>query len=325
MYTKLDEVEIKSGEPMEIGVVTAPDPEYMERLHDHLQHKGDPWIWHVDKATEGKLDELETRFYIGKIGDEIASNVMIVEHADVGILGHVFTKEHHRRKGAYKAVMAKQMEDCGARGTKLLYLGTGYDSAAYWIYHSFGFRSVAEGSGQMRFAWDESFEQEFLSGSDCKPEPVKWHHWPTTNVLTMQKEGDYLRSISCGHFGWASFEGGFVNLKKELEEKDTPQCNVLTTSNGAVVGMATLRPDARWKGQVFLLDIFVHPNFSDHTVELIESLRLPRAKVQCYADSQSTAKIEAFEASGFKREGVLEEQIRKDDMPLHVTVYGKLP
>jgi len=310
---------------MEIGVVMAPDPGYMQRLHDHLKHKGEPWIWHVDRATETELDELETRFYIGKIGDEIASTVMIVEHSHAGILGHVFTKEHHRRKGAYKALMAKQMEDCGERGMKLLYLGTGYDSAPYWIYHSFGFRSVAEGSGQMRFAWDESFEEDFFAGSECKAEELKWRHWPTSNVLTMQTDGDYLRSISSGQFGWASFEGGFLKLKKELEERDSSSCNVLTTSNGAVVGMATVRPDARWKGQVFLLDIYVHPNFSDHTTELIDSLQLPSAKVQCYADSQSSAKIEALEECGFKREGVLEEQIKKDDMPLHVVIYGKLP
>lgn len=308
---------------MEIGVVKAPDKEYMQRLHDHLKHKGVPWIWHVDKATEGELDELETRFYIGKIGDEIASNVMIVEHSRVGILGHVFTKEHHRRKGAYKAVMAKQMEDCGARGMKLLHLGTGFDSAPYWIYHSFGFRSVTEGSGSMRLAWDESFEEQFFSSGDCKVEEVKWHHWPTTNVLTMQKEGDFLRSISCGHFGWNSFEGGFLHLKKEMEEKSMSSCNVLTKPNGAVVGMATLRPDVRWRGQVFLLDVFAHPNFSAHTVELIESMRLPPAKVQCYADSQSTAKMEALEKAGFEKEAVLEEQIRKDDMPMHVVIYCK--
>jgi GNAT superfamily N-acetyltransferase len=321
LYTKLDDVKLKSNERMEIGVVGAPDAEYAQRLHDHLKHKGDPWIWHVDKALQSTLDDLETRFYIGKLGDEIASSVMIVSHARVGILGHVFTKEHHRRKGAYRALMAMQMEDCRARDLKVLYLGTGYDSPAYHIYHSFGFRSVADGSGSMRFTWDDMFEENFLSGVDPYPEPAKWHHWPTSNVLTMQKTGDVLRSVSLGLFGFHSVEGVFLRVKREIEQENDTRCNVLATSNGAAVGIATIRPDPRWKGHVNLLDLYVHPNFSAKTRDLINSLTLPPGKTQCYADGSSHAKIAALEQCGFWREGLLERQICHDDEPLDVMLY----
>lgn len=322
MYTKLDEVQLKSGEPMEIGVVKAPDPEHAERLHDHLKHKGEPWIWHVDRSLQGDLDELETRYYIGKIGDEIAANVMTVEHSRVGILGHVFTKPHHRRKGAYQAVMARQMDDCGRRGVKLLYLGTGFESPPYWIYHSFGFRGVAERSGQMRHAWEESFEKKFLSAGTCEVREVRWHHWPTGNVLLMQTDGDYLRTISLGQFGRSSFEGPFIGLKKEIEEKRGPQCNVLVAPNGAVMGIAILRPDARWKGAVSLLDVFVHPNAAGQAGDLIRSLPSPY-KIQCYADGESAAKMQALEGCGFRREAVLAGQVQRDGKALDVMVYAK--
>ena len=144
MYKRFTTVQLKSGETMEIGVAVAPEPAMKEKMADLLRHKGGVWNWHVEKNMTERLDDLETRFHVGIIGGNPVSNVMTLEYKGVGILGHVFTRPEHRRKGACHAILTELMKDFRSRGGRLLHLGTGFDSPPYWIYHSFGFRGLAE-------------------------------------------------------------------------------------------------------------------------------------------------------------------------------------
>ena len=80
MYTKLTEVRLKTGEIMEVGSVLAPDEEFADRVKPFLAHKGGIWNWHIERSLGEQLDELETQYYIGLLGDNIISNIMIVEH-----------------------------------------------------------------------------------------------------------------------------------------------------------------------------------------------------------------------------------------------------
>ena len=147
MYEQLGETALKSGERMQIGVITAPDAEWKDCIVPFLGHKGEPYASHIRLANDGPLDELQTHFYIGHRDGHVITEVMIVGARGAGVLGHVYTLPEERRKGAYQAVMARQMADMEAKGFRLLSLGTGFDSAPYWIYHSFGFRSVFGGLG----------------------------------------------------------------------------------------------------------------------------------------------------------------------------------
>src|SRR5437588_10036164 len=131
MYTQLDTQKLKTGELLEIGVVEAPDGEWAPRIEPLLAHKGPGWNDHIHRALAGPLDALETRFYVGSIDRELVTQVMIVGHAGAGILGHVFTKPEHRRKGAYRRLMDVQMEDVRRCGYRVLTLGTGFDSPPY--------------------------------------------------------------------------------------------------------------------------------------------------------------------------------------------------
>jgi len=68
------------------------------------------------------------------------SNVMTVECAGAGILGHVFTREEHRRQGLCQAIFGVLQPHFRQRGGLRLTLDTGFDSPPYWIYHRHGFR-----------------------------------------------------------------------------------------------------------------------------------------------------------------------------------------
>src|ERR1041385_7049402 len=131
---------LKTGERMEVECVMPPEAERTEQIITFLAHKPPNYRGHIDRAFAGETDDLETRFYIGMLDGEMVGNIMTVEANGVGILGHVHTRSDQRRKGICNAVMRHQMEDFRRRDGRVLLLGTGYQSAPYYIYASFGFQ-----------------------------------------------------------------------------------------------------------------------------------------------------------------------------------------
>lgn len=320
MYRVLNDAKLKTGEHVAIGLILAPDAEHAEQIKPFLAHKGGNWNWHVARAVAEDLDGLQTRFYVAKLEGKIISNVMTVEYAHAGILGHVFTAPAQRRKGAVSRVFDQLMPDFQQRGG-VLTLGTGFDSAPYWIYHRCGFRSVLPNTGFMRYATEEDYEDERLYvPAPAAVRPVLWSDWPRFAILSSRHTGWRLRSVWLGHYGPSNFEGAFLGLKRAAEEKKV-QCVVLETENAAVAGYATLTPDSRWQGRTWLLDVDVHPRFAQHIAALLAALDLPAAKVQCYVDGASHAKCAALAAAGFRHEATFRGQIACPGAALDVKVY----
>ena len=237
---------------MEVGVVFAPDIDYEKELGDFLGHKPDNYKWHVDCCLNQPLDLLETRFYTGKLSGRVITNIMTTEYNGIGILGHVFTLPEQRRKGACKGLMGYQMQDFQDREGQMLYLGTGYDSAPYWIYHYFGFQSVYPEAGFMTYSTVPEFEtRHFARGnaSATKVKPVQWHDWGALTALTGIVGGDYLRSSIYGLKGPTNFEGGFLYLKQNLEaDPQYHQSRLLQSETGAIVAFFDFanRRGAEW-------------------------------------------------------------------------------
>ena len=324
MYTKLRDVKLKTGENMEVGVVLAPDDEYADKVKPFLDHKPGNFKWHIEQCFEDPLDELETRYYIGQVNNEIACNIMIVEHGHIGILGHVFTNPDQRRKGACTAVINAQMEDFRERSGEALYLGTGYDGPAYHIYKSVGFESVQPRSGFMKYWANDDFETKYFAKGKTNVKEVQWGDWGKITALTGILDGDYLRSIAFNIYGPTSFEGGFLGFKREVEEGEHfHDAKLLEAENGAIVAFATIVADSRWRGDVYILDVFAHPNFWDDAAKLLNALKLDQGKIQCYSDSTPTGKAECLEKVGFHQEALMKKQIRYDKNTLDVSVFAK--
>ena len=324
MYTTLGKASLKTGEPIEVGLIQGPDAEHAEQIKPFLAHKGGDWNRHVARSVAEELDGLETRFYVAKLDGKIISNVMTVEYAHAGILGHVFTDPGQRRKGAVSRVFDQLIPDLQKRGG-VLTLGTGFDSPAYWIYHSCGFRSVVENTGFMRYATAESYEDDRIYvPSPAQVRAVLWRDWPRFSLLASRDRGWCLRSLHLSHYGPSNFEGPFLGLKRSVEGGNA-QCVVLETEAAAVVGYATLVRDNRWRGHTWLLDVDVHPRFAQHTVELLKALDYPSAKIQCHADGDAHAKAAAVQAAGFRHEATLQNQIECGGKTLDVVVYKREP
>ena len=324
MYNQLGEVVLKTEERMEVGVITAPDESYAEEVKQFLGHKGGSYKWHIERCVTEVLDALETRFYVGKVEGRVITNIMTVEYEGIGILGHVFTLPRQRRKGACKGVMTYQMEDFRQRAGGALYLGTGYNSHPYYIYHSFGFESVFPESGFMKYQVNGDFEERYFAPAPAHPKPVEWHDWPKVTALSAILGWDTLRSLAWRVYGPTNLEGGFLDFKHALETEDVyDAAQLLTSSGGAIVGWATVSRDARWRPATAVLDLFFHPNFADAVPALLSAVKFPDVKVQCYVDSGAEKKAEVLETAGFTCEGRLKNQFAYSGQHYDVLVFAR--
>jgi GNAT superfamily N-acetyltransferase len=365
----LDEVALKSGERMEIGVVECPDPDWAAQIVPLLGHKGQPWSHHVQAALNGPLDGLETRFYVGTIDGRAATNVMIVgarrgsarsakaaetaaadragdaePGADaVGILGHVYTVPEHRRKGAYSHLMAVQMEHTRRLGYRVLTLGTGFETPPYWIYHSFGFRSIDGTSGRMKWLADPAAEADWFRPGAAAARPLRWDDWAPLNLVAYhpaEADEELPRSWTFRlPRGQGSIEGSFLDLRRALPDQtpDTladlhhavaagtgggrPVALALESEHGAAVGWAVLQPDDLALRDGWRLDLFVHPAFRAHTGRLLAALpSLPGARSAAYTGGPEGYRAAALQAAGFAHVAMLPDWLRRDDRraPLHV-------
>ena len=324
MYNQLGEVVLKTEERMEVGVITAPDEPYAEEVKQFLGHKGGSYKWHIERCVTEVLDALETRFYVGKLEGRVITNIMTVEYEGIGILGHVFTLPRQRRKGACKGVMTYQMEDFRQRAGGALYLGTGYNSHPYYIYHSFGFESVFPESGFMKYQVNGDFEERYFAPAPAQPKPVEWHDWPKVTALSAILGWDTLRSLAWRVYGPTNLEGGFLDFKHALETEDVyDAAQLLISSGGAIVGWATVSRDARWRPATAVLDLFFHPNFADAVPDLLSAVKFPDVKVQCYVDSGAEKKAAVLEAAGFTCEGRLKNQFAYSGQHYDVLVFAR--
>ena len=324
MYNKLGEVGLKTGEQMEVGVITAPDESHAEEVKQFLGHKPGNYKWHIERCVTEVLDALETRFYVGKLDGRVITNIMTVEYEGIGILGHVFTLPEQRRKGACKGVMGYQMEDFRQRAGRALYLGTGYNSHPYYIYHSFGFESVFPESGFMKYPVNSDFEERYFAPTSAEPKSVEWHDWPKVTALSGIVGWDTLRSLKWDVYGPTNMEGGFLSFKHDLETENVyDDAKLLISSGGAIVGWATVSRDTRWQPTTGVLDLFFHPNFADAVPRLLSAVAFPDVKVQCYVDSGAEKKAAVLEAAGFICEGQLTNQFTYSGQHYDVLVFAQ--
>lgn len=310
MYQKLDTVTLRSGETVEAGVVTGPDPAWAERLVKLLWHKGDPWNWQNAQVLERELG-IDVFFYVLHRDGKPLANLMTVENAGVGLFGHVWTEPADRQKGASSLLMALQMQHFIERRGQALFLGTGYDSVAYHMYARFGFQSVEAESGYMAYyrTSQADFEERYfarpVNASDLVIQPLRWPHWPASVPLFLGDFPGVVRCVRARIFGRESSEGGLLPLLLEGEAQERagePATTVVLQNrdNGAILGLATYQWHPLWE-ETYLLDLYWHPAYWTAAPALLAALQLPTAtRTVVYVDSEDQVKQAALAAQGFQ-------------------------
>lgn len=324
MYERLGKATLRTGEPMELGVVIAPDVDWREQIVPFLGHKQEPYASHITRSFEGPLDALDTCYYIGHLEGRVISEVMIVGARGAGILGHVYTLPEQRRKGAYQAVMAAQMSDMNRKKIRLLSLGTGFDSPPYWIYHSFGFRGIGDGRGEMVWASDAEAEVELFQPGAVTARPVRWEDWGYfgwLGLLPYTSDEELPRSRVLRLRGRGIAEGPFARLMVQIEEIPDLAVHVLQSEHGATVAWAILAPaangasrgglggapDPYWLPDAWTLDLHAHPSFAACLPQLLEALTWPDAPVAAAFTEPAGPKAAALETAGFRHSASLKD------------------
>jgi hypothetical protein len=315
MYERLSEAALKTGERMEIGVVTAPDSAWKDRILPFLGHKGEPYASHIRRSFDGPLDELETRYYVGHRDGQVLTEVMIVGARGAGILGHVYTLPEHRRKGAYQAVMAAQIADMPRCGIRLLSLGTGFDSPPYRIYHSFGFEGIGPGRGEMLWRASPHAEAGLFQAGAVTARDARWDDWGYfgwLGLLSIGPDEEVPRSRIMRLKSRGIMEGPFVRLMLTCEQQAGMSVRVLHSESGATVGWAILAPDPQGLEDSWTLDLHAHPSFAHQLPALAADLPWPDAPVAALIAEPSGPKAVALEAAGFTRAARLPTWMKTD-------------
>jgi GNAT superfamily N-acetyltransferase len=327
MNTVVDEVRLSNGETARIIEVFAPDSEYRERILTLLSHKGGVWEVHLAAALDGMTDALETRWYIAELNGRPAANVMLVERHGVAILGHVFTREEHRRKGLCRLLLQSMMDRFRERKGRSIILGTGFQSVAYHIYESFGFRSLRGGLMGWYASSRADFESEWFASGPAVVRPARWEHWPLVASLATFAESVPLRSAAWGLRDIGNLEGPYCDFMARGTEGGC--CGaVAQTEIGAVVACATCVPfrlgmgKEPWPG-VWLVDVFSHPLHTFKMAEALTALRIPEGKAIAFITADDEARHAALAEAGFEREGLLADLLLAEGVSHHAAVYGK--
>ena len=323
MIRTLRRVTLKTGERLRVAALEAPAGRYARAISKLLDHKGQPWLTHVELANRDEVDALRTTYYVGLLGRHIVGNVMIVGDGRAGILGHVFTQPRHRRKGICTCLMAAAVADFRDSGALAMDLGTGYDSPAYHIYASFGFRGVEPGNGHMLFESHPGDMARYFAPARVRVTDVRWEHWAGISLLYTLPGGDQIRSYGHGIYGPVGFEGGFLQLQTRRHGADA-RAKLLVTRAGSVVGAAICQRDSRWPKDVCTFDLFAHPNFHGALGRLLRAVPLPRGvKVQAVIDRPSAARAAALRDAGFRREAILRGQLVRPTTSHDVLVFSR--
>ncbi len=306
MYQSLGNIQLRSGETVEAGVVRGPDLDWSQRLQKLLWHKGDPWNWQNAQVLDTDHG-LDVNFYVLHRNGDPFANIMTVEVAGVGHFGHVWTQPADRKQGASSSLMQLLMADFVARGGQALFLGTEFGSVAYQMYETFGFRSVAVGSGYMAYypSGHRAFNAAYFAPGETTIEPLSWRHWSTSAPLFLGNFPGLIRCAPLQIIGQASSEGPFLPALLDAEQRqqqgEAPAilalCNPAT---GAVVGLAAWSWDPLWP-YTLVVDCYCHPDHWGRAGDLLAALRLPFANREVvYVDSDNEAKAALFAQAGYK-------------------------
>jgi hypothetical protein len=312
MWRKIGEISLRTGEIMEVYMVRTPDPHYGRDIVSFLSMSipnEELWLWHLNLAIHGELDELESRFYIGLLTNRIISNVTTWKYGAIGIVGHLFTVEEHRRKGACTGLMKAVIQDFRKHDGKIL-IG-GFRETSYPIAKNLGFKSIVDHCEVMHCYLDPHFESEYFRTKNVFCRDSMWKDWPGIGLLFGIREGEYLRSIKHKIFGNFDYEEHFL---EDMRERLKGLCisKVLTSEKGSIVGYATLTYKHELKDNFWLLDFFVHPENMSYADNIFDAMGFPTGKIRCYVDSKAEEKHVLLLKRGFKK------KTRKQ-----ITHYGK--
>jgi len=296
MWTRIDQVRLRNGRLMEVRRVVSPDHYHEGHIKLLLPRYSALWMWHLNLALSGRLDDLEARFYVGVLDGKLIGNVSTWECGPIGIVGHLFTAKRHRKEGICTALMETAVQDFNDRDGKIL-IG-GFRPASYRIASRLGFKSLSEKSEVMHLKLDPYFEQGYFRGATTWCRDLRWRDWPGVSLLFGVEDGWCVRSIKHKLFGPYDYEDYFLEDMWGMQQ-GVCQPKVLVAEEGNIVGYAALTFVKDRRLGFWLLDSLVHPSRVSEVGIILDGLAFPSGKIRCYIEKGCREKSDALLNRGF--------------------------
>jgi GNAT superfamily N-acetyltransferase len=298
-------------------------------------HRSGVWAEDLRRRLEGKGGR--DVFHVALDGAApVAALDVSCSRADVRVscIHRVFTNPYYRHRGLARRLVERALGHFESGGGELLMLNTGWDTSAHHLYGEFGFQEIrrdpwSDGvlmgrtmSGQSIAHWAESY---FRPADSVNAVPLDAGHWAPLMLLCNQRFPHLVHHYALGILGDWAVDGRLLNLFDVLETGKGSAVG-LETLSGALVGFATLVPFldlwqvAAYQRHIRLVDVWVHPNYSEHTSyllhELLSSVHPLSEDVRHlmgYVEKERVEFCQALEKESFQAVACLDQHYQLED------------
>jgi len=340
----LPEVQLKSGETMQVRRVVPPDDEWGDALLHFMYVRRSDYTncnWHhncVRVLAGDYADVSHDVFFAGLLDGEIVGTSWYGaprDTLDVATYGRIITREDHRRKGIASALCALPVEEFKSLGGKAMYLGTGRTNPARFIYENLGFEhyNYIEDAGTIMrriFSGDaEELEAEYCrSGCGTGIRPLHGGDLARVEVL-FNLPLWAVKDSSQGIVYNTPFEGQFFDILTHVEKPRECGMALVTEDAERMMGMAYTAKAPGWQvGQTHVryMEFLVHPNYAEHGAKLL--LRVEEgSEAEIFVARVAQAdedKVAITEQAGYQQVGRLPKAVRSEQAESDILIYQKM-
>lgn len=222
-------------------LIVPPAPERWPALSGLLGHKGPLWLEDIEKRLREGVPDAHDAFAIAGQGSELVANACIMRRGDVGILGHVFTRPDHRRRGFSRRLIEALLAWFDMTGGRWLYLGCRTELVE--LYEKFGFHllhrvttAVMDDATMLRRAPGVGDDPLPDSAGEVEIRDVTRADWPLLVALLQHRAGADPRVNTA-----ESAVNAELSTLELLRQQEQGQCQLLAAKRaGRVVGLGSL-------------------------------------------------------------------------------------
>jgi GNAT superfamily N-acetyltransferase len=309
-------------------------------------HRSGIWADDLRSRLEGRGGR--DAFFVALDGSvPVAALDLSCSQADVrvGCIHRVFTNPYYRHRGLAGRLLSRACEHFESEGGELLMLNTGWDTSAYQLYQEFGFEEMrrdpwSDGVLMGRTMSDATIQEwgkaYFRPAERVRAVQLDGRHWASLMLLCNQPYPYLVRHYALGILGDWAVDGRLLSLFEVLASSKGFAVG-LQTFEGVLVGFATVVPYmdlwqvASYQRHVRLVDLWLHPNFVQHTQRLLSELltwEYPLAddveQFMAYVQSDRRELCDALEAESFLKVANLESQYKLEKgQTVDLTIYRR--
>jgi len=274
-------------------------------------HKGSPWVEDIHRRLQGKYAGSHDRFFVAYDGlSPVALAWYTVSEAEprLGLLGHVYTRPEHRRRGLSTRLMETAMAEFARQGGVAVQLFT-YNPETLEFYERLGFETLYASRVMHATDWylrspagSRALIDTWFGPRACRVRPLAAGDLPQYcllyNLEYRTRLKDRAQEIGLG----LEAELAFIHcLEKTGQGKAA--CSVLDNGR-TIVGIGSLVACGfPHQGHVGLVDYYTHPDFSACAGQVTEAALAEKQRMGLeivYALCVDEEKRRTFTALGFQ-------------------------